>query len=213
MVNGRVTVSVFFWLRFNEGKLLGLLKKAGFQEMAIRLPSVPLLPGIKLEMSLAPKPLATYGSVKASWHGEKFSLIFDGPVDELREALTRFTKATEDSDYALQDVVNYCEIIVANWEIRRENLLLSLRNKLKFRLKLHEEEFDVFSVSFSNRPSPVSTENFYKWCHVKLEPDVHAPDKIFYITIIRRVRKLKEALEFISRLDKHIEEIIAQLTR
>jgi len=78
-------------------------------------------------------------------------------------------------------------------------------------LKLGDEELRVFSISFSNKSSPVSEENFYDWCHIKIEPDIFATNKIFYLTLIKRVKTITAAIEFVSKLEEYKRHIIVQL--
>jgi len=211
MTKYNVLFSMFFWLSFREDILIDILEKAGFEKLISDEAGYVIFPGIKVEPG--PKTIAVYNGVKVKWNHHRFNLLFEGPYEEVLESVKKVIESFSNSDYKLEDILHFIEVIVKDKRLTMDNYIKSIRRKISFTLEIHDQKLRVFSLSLSNMEVPYSSMNFYQWFHISLEPDVNSPNKVLYIKIVRRFNDFKTAITFLEKLDEIFNSISNQLIR
>jgi len=184
-----------------------ILSKAGFSKVISKLPSLTVAPGVTVGVGPARRQIASYKSVKVSWDNVKFLLSFEGSIEEVIEALRLIEKSFEEYGYPLEKVCHYYEITFPEQPIDVDNFVKKLRRSVNLSLSLNDERLKPFSISLSNFEEPISGQNFYKWLHVSISPDVNTPNKRVVLSIIKRDVELKSVIEFLQNISKLINYI------
>lgn len=208
-----INMAAFFWLNMPESILVEILKEAGFTEIRKPPQTIDIFPGVKLRMGPPTVPLARFKSITAEYNSEKFMLGLKGLISDVREILEPLAKAFEKFNYSLDSIIKYYEITFPPQPLNVEHGVSALRRNIKLAkpLKLFNENLNIFTISFSNTTSPIGPENFNRWFHIRLEPDVQNTEKRLYLHIIKREKEFKKCLKFLDQIEtvlKNIKEFL-----
>ena len=200
----QVSISIFFWLNFAEPILRKIAKDAGFNEIFV--PEPTLGPGIELRISLQ-KQIAVYKRVKISWNNIKYMLNIEGPLSEVVEAFKLIKESFTKHRYDLEKTCHYYEITFPPQPVDFDNYITVLRNKVKFDLKVDGEILKPFRISLSNTEEPINNDQFYRWTHITIDPDVNAPQNRVFLGIIKRETDFNKALRFLESITSIINNL------
>lgn len=204
MSNYQGIITVFFWLNMDPTMLKRILRDTGGELLLLeqRAPSeLQVAPGVNISVGVN-VPLARINSVRISWNPDKFSLVFEGPLQEIPKILSRLEASFEKHGYSLKNVVHYYELNLRE-RIEVDNFVNIIRNKIKF----EDMNLALFSLSLSNRPAPIG-EYFHEWLHIRMTPDVNSPNKWIFIQVIKRSKDLVEMINFVNELDNLIDNTL-----
>ena len=205
----KLSVSLFFWLNFSEPILLETLKTAGFTETLRPPQTIELAPGLKARLGPPTIQLANFKSVTFEYNSEKFMLGLKGTLNDVKEAFGALPEAFEKQGYSIVSVIRYYEIMFSPQPFDLKNIISSLNANIKFSkpLKLNNEDLKVFSLSLSNSNTPIGEDNFNKWFHIKIEPDIQNTNNRFFISFIRREKDFRNCLTFLERIEEILNSI------
>ena len=167
-----------------------------------------MAPGIQLAIGPPIRPIASYKSVKVSWNNEKFLLELNGVVEDVIEGLKVIDTSFNKFSYPLKKICHYYEITFDPQPVDIDNFVTKLRSKVNLEFPFNGEILKPFSISFSNVDEPITRECFYRWLHIRMDPDANAPQKRVIIQIIKRDTDFNTVLKFIEELDTLISNII-----
>lgn len=153
--------------------------------------------------------LASYKSAIAEYSSEKYMLNIRGLIADVREAFKALPEAFEKYEYPMGSLVRYYEVTFPAQPLDAEHAISTLRGKIKLTkpLKLFNENLNIFSLSLSNVKSPIGPDNFNKWFHVRIEPDIQNTEKRIYIHIIKREKDFKKCLAFLDQIETILQNI------
>jgi len=203
----RAVVAIFFWLSIPEPTLRKVFLDAGFREVVAPLPPIPVIPGIQVTVTPPRKAIASYKSVKVSWDESKFMLSLEGVIDDLVEVLKAVKESFNMNGYPLEKVCHYYEVTFVTQPVDIDGFVVNLRKKFSVEIVVGDEKLKPFSISFSNATEPITKENFYRWMHISINPDVNAPQKRVFLQVIKRDVDFNRVVRFLEDIRSLIEQL------
>ena len=181
-----------------------ILKDAGFAEApsppTVRPPTVRAVPALEISIGPPRRTLALYKSVKANWVPDKFMLELDGTKTDVLEIMESIRDSFKKHRYPLDQICHYYEITFPPQPVDIDSFIEKLRQKFDIEMNLGEEKLKPFTISLSNFDMPVTREKFYKWLHVRIEPDVNASQERVLIEIIKREMNVDQMIKFLLNM-------------
>jgi len=213
-----ISVAIFFWLGIPESTLIEILKAANFTEIRRPPRTVEIAPGVKIGVGPPVVQLASFQSAVAEYNPEKFMLNLRGAITDVIEAFKTLPEAFKRHGYSVNSLVRYYEVTFPSQPLDVKNAVNALRKNIKLTkpLKLFNENLNIFSLSLSNVESPIGAENFNKWFHIRIDPDVQNTNKRVYIHIIKREKEFKKCLTFLEQIEailQNIKEFLGEISQ